>query len=73
MLRDGGVPAVVPSIYLPSVSQPATVNTSGFLSLWFLVLLKSPHPKGHPLVGTAVAEIAPVPSKQGDSLAVNGS
>lgn len=32
-----------------------------------LALLKSPHPKGHPLLGTAAAEIALLLSKAGSS------
>lgn len=35
--------------------------------LWSLALLKSPHPKGHPLLSTAATEIAPVPAKAGSS------
>ena len=81
MLRDGEAPAVVLPSHLPAVSQPATVDASccarwravgsgGDLvasSLWSLALLKFPHPKGHPLLGTAAAEIVPVPSKAGSS------
>lgn len=34
-------------------------------ALWYLALLKSSHPKGHWLPGTAATEIGPVPSKAG--------
>lgn len=34
---------------------------------WSSALLKSPHPKGHSVLGTAGGEIAPVPSKAGSS------